>query len=106
MPAAVYIETHGGTGVAGSDDHAGVDIGRTFTQTPVASTPDQFLSHIRAGRTEACGEQGSAAKWAHSALALAARSLPPDARPRRREPRAAAALRSTRPPSCASRSGS
>ncbi len=78
MPAAVYIETHGGTGVAGSDDHAGVDIGRTFTQTPVASTPDQFLSHIRAGRTEACGEQGSAAKWAHSALALAARSLPPE----------------------------
>src|SRR5262245_6869507 len=39
MPAAIYIETHGGTGVAGSDDHAGVDIGRTFTQTPVASTP-------------------------------------------------------------------
>jgi len=78
MPAAVYIETHGGTGVAGSDDHAGVDIGRTFTQTPAASTPEEFLAHIRAGRTEACGEQGSAAKWAHSALALAARSLPPE----------------------------
>ena len=26
MPAAVYIETHGGTGIGGSDDHAGVDI--------------------------------------------------------------------------------
>ena len=78
MPAAVYIETHGGTGVAGSDDHAGVDIGRTFTQTPAASTPEEFLAHIRTGRTEACGEQGSAAKWAHSALALAARSLPPE----------------------------
>ncbi len=72
MPAAVYIETHGGTGVAGSDDHAGVDIGRTFTRTPAASTPEEFLTHIRAGRTEACGEQGSAAKWAHAALALAA----------------------------------
>ena len=34
MPAAVYIETHGGTGIGGSDDHAGVDIGRTFTETP------------------------------------------------------------------------
>ena len=31
-PAEVYIETHGGTGVGGSDDHAGVDIGRTFTR--------------------------------------------------------------------------
>jgi glycosyltransferase involved in cell wall biosynthesis/predicted metal-dependent phosphoesterase TrpH len=76
MPAAVYIETHGGTGVAGSDDHAGVDIGRTFTRTPASSTPEEFLAHIRAGRAEACGEQGSAAKWAHAALALAARSLP------------------------------
>ena len=75
MPAAVYIETHGGTGVAGSDDHAGVDIGRTWTRTPVASTPEEFLSHLRAGRAESCGEQGSAAKWAHSALALASRSL-------------------------------
>src|SRR5262249_36552579 len=25
LPAAVYVETHGGTGVGGSDDHAGVD---------------------------------------------------------------------------------
>jgi predicted metal-dependent phosphoesterase TrpH len=25
-PAAVYVETHGGTGVGGSDDHAGVDV--------------------------------------------------------------------------------
>ena len=27
MPAVVYVETHGSTGVGGSDDHAGVDIG-------------------------------------------------------------------------------
>ena len=70
MPAAVYIETHGGTGVGGSDDHAGVDIGRTWTETPPASTPEEFLRHVREGRAEARGEQGSAAKWAHSALAL------------------------------------
>src|SRR3954467_6829920 len=44
-PAAVYIETHGGTGVAGSDDHAGVDIGRTFTETPVAHTWHELLRH-------------------------------------------------------------
>src|SRR5687767_3577390 len=33
-PAAVYVETHGGIGVGGSDDHAGVDVGRTFTEAP------------------------------------------------------------------------
>src|ERR671916_2734024 len=33
-PAAVYVDTHGGTGIAGSDDHAGTDIGRTYTETP------------------------------------------------------------------------
>jgi glycosyltransferase involved in cell wall biosynthesis/predicted metal-dependent phosphoesterase TrpH len=75
MPAEVYIETHGGTGVGGSDDHAGVDIGRTWTEVPAASTPDQFLDHLRAGRAEARGDQGGAAKWAHSALALASRVL-------------------------------
>ena len=34
LPAFVYIETHGGTAIGGSDDHAGIDIGRTFTETP------------------------------------------------------------------------
>ncbi len=75
MPAAVYIETRGGTGVGGSDDHAGVDVGRTWTETPPASTPEEFLDRVREGSTAARGEQGSAAKWAHSALALTARAL-------------------------------
>ena len=75
MPAAIYIETHGGTGTGGSDDHAGVDIGRTYTETPPAATPEQFLRHVREGRAEAHGEQGSAAKWAHAAMALATRAL-------------------------------
>jgi glycosyltransferase involved in cell wall biosynthesis/predicted metal-dependent phosphoesterase TrpH len=74
-PAAIYIETHGGTGTGGSDDHAGVDIGRTFTETPPAATPEEFLRHISEGRAEARGEQGSAAKWAHSAMALGTRAL-------------------------------
>ncbi len=78
QPAAVYVDTHGGTGVGGSDDHAGVDIGRTFTETPSASTPEEFLAHIRAGRAEARGDQGSAAKWAHAAIALAIRAYGPD----------------------------
>ena len=75
MPAAVYVETQGGTGIGGSDDHAGVDIGRTFTETPPASTPEELLAHLRTGDAVARGDQGSAAKWAHSAMALAVRSL-------------------------------
>jgi glycosyltransferase involved in cell wall biosynthesis/predicted metal-dependent phosphoesterase TrpH len=75
LPAAVYVDTHGGVGIGGSDDHAGVDIGRTWSETPVAATPAEFLAHVRAGRVEAHGEQGSAAKWAHAAMALAVRAL-------------------------------
>jgi glycosyltransferase involved in cell wall biosynthesis/predicted metal-dependent phosphoesterase TrpH len=75
MPAAVYVDTHGGTGIGGSDDHAGVDIGRTFTEVPDAQTPEEFLRHLLRGDAEAGGEQGSAAKWTHAAMALATRAL-------------------------------
>jgi glycosyltransferase involved in cell wall biosynthesis/predicted metal-dependent phosphoesterase TrpH len=75
QPAAIYIETHGGTGIGGTDDHAGIDIGRTFSETPHAATPEEFLAHVRAGRVEALGDQGSAARWAHNAMALAVRAL-------------------------------
>jgi glycosyltransferase involved in cell wall biosynthesis/predicted metal-dependent phosphoesterase TrpH len=74
-PAATYVATLDGAGVGGSDDHAGIDIGRTWTQTPAASTPAEFLAHVRAGAVTAGGAQGSAAKWAHAAIALAARAL-------------------------------
>jgi len=79
MPAVVYVETHGSTGIGGSDDHAGVDIGRTYTEVPAASTPEEFLARIRKGDAAADGEQGSAAKWAHAAMALATRALAIDA---------------------------
>jgi glycosyltransferase involved in cell wall biosynthesis/predicted metal-dependent phosphoesterase TrpH len=74
-PAAMYVDTLDGTGIGGSDDHAGVDIGRTWTEAPAAATPTEFLAHMRAGDVTAKGKQGSAAKWAHAAIALAARSL-------------------------------
>ncbi len=74
-PAAMYVATLDGTGIGGSDDHAGVDIGRTWTEAPDAGSPAEFLAHMRAGRVAAHGKQGSAAKWAHAAIALAARSL-------------------------------
>ena len=74
-PAAMYVATRDGTGIGGSDDHAGIDIGRTWTEAPPAATWQQFLAHLREGRVNAGGAQGSAAKWAHSAIALAARAL-------------------------------
>ena len=88
LPAFVYIETHGGTAIGGSDDHAGIDIGRTFTETPSAATPTEFLAHIRAGRAGAHGAQGSAAKWTHAAMALAIRSLGRGAGAQRPDPTA------------------
>ncbi len=75
MPAGVYIDTRGGTGIGGSDDHAGVDIGRTFTETPAAATPEEFLVNLRTADATAGGDQGSAAKWAHAAIALGARAF-------------------------------
>jgi glycosyltransferase involved in cell wall biosynthesis/predicted metal-dependent phosphoesterase TrpH len=86
LPAFVYIETHGGTAIGGSDDHAGIDIGRTFTETPRAATQHEFLAHVRTGRASAHGQQGSAAKWAHAAMALAIRSLGAGAAPARPDP--------------------
>ncbi len=77
LPAATYVATRDSTGIGGSDDHAGVDIGRTYTAAPAAASPAEFLAHLRAGRVSAHGKQGSAAKWAHAAIALAARSLGP-----------------------------
>ncbi len=74
-PAAIYIGTREGIGIGGSDDHAGVDIGRTFTEAPWAATPAEYLDYLRAGEGVARGAQGSAAKWAHAAIALAARAL-------------------------------
>jgi glycosyltransferase involved in cell wall biosynthesis/predicted metal-dependent phosphoesterase TrpH len=74
-PAAMYVATLDGIGIGGSDDHAGTDIGRTWTEAPAAGTPAEFLAHMRAGNVRAKGKQGSAAKWAHAAIALAARSL-------------------------------
>jgi len=74
-PAAVYIDTHGGIGIGGTDDHAGVDIGRTYTETPRADDAQAFLANVRAGLATARGEQGSAARWTHAAMALAIRAL-------------------------------
>ena len=74
-PAMIHAGTLGTTGIGGSDDHAGTDVGRTWTEAPPADTPAEFLAHVRAGAVVAGGAQGSAPKWAHAAIALAARAL-------------------------------
>lgn len=75
LPAATYIATLDGAGIGGSDDHAGVDVGRTWTATPPARCPEELLEHVRTGLVSAGGAHGSAAKWAHAAIALAARTI-------------------------------
>jgi glycosyltransferase involved in cell wall biosynthesis/predicted metal-dependent phosphoesterase TrpH len=75
MPAATYIAALDGAGIGGSDDHAGVDMGRTWTEMPYAATTKELLQRMRAGNVAPGGSHGSAAKWAHAAIALAARSL-------------------------------
>lgn len=75
MPAATYIAALDGAGIGGSDDHAGVDIGRTWTEVPKTANVKEFLSRVRVGNTAPGGSHGSAAKWAHAAIALAARSI-------------------------------
>lgn len=77
-PAGHVVESMGGVGIGGSDDHAGVDIGRTYTETPLAYTAEEFLAHVRAGRASARGSQGSAERWAHAAIGLALRALGTD----------------------------
>jgi hypothetical protein len=74
-PAAIYVDTQGGVGIGGSDDHAGVDIGRTWTQAPTAADADEFLAHLRDGRVERVMADGDARSGA-----LAADMGPDDAR--------------------------
>jgi predicted metal-dependent phosphoesterase TrpH/glycosyltransferase involved in cell wall biosynthesis len=74
-PAAIYVETHGAGAVGGSDDHGGLDIGRTFTEAPAAASVAELLGHIRGRRTASAGKQGIAAEWAHSGIAIALRTL-------------------------------
>jgi glycosyltransferase involved in cell wall biosynthesis/predicted metal-dependent phosphoesterase TrpH len=75
VPAATYIAALDGAGIGGSDDHAGVDVGRTWTEMPHAAATKELLTRVRAGNVAPGGSHGGAAKWAHAAIALAARSL-------------------------------
>ena len=51
--------------VGGSDDHGGLFVGTAFTETPAASTPNDFLDHVWAGRCTAHGEGGTPLALSH-----------------------------------------
>ena len=77
LPAATYVATRDSVGIGGSDDHAG-------SSTSGAPSPKRLPPPRPRSSSTTCApgrhrprKQGSAAKWAHAAIALAARSLMP-----------------------------
>jgi glycosyltransferase involved in cell wall biosynthesis/predicted metal-dependent phosphoesterase TrpH len=74
-PAAIAAELRGLATSGGSDDHGGVDVARTWTETPHAGDRDEFLAHLRTGGGRAGGAHGGMNVWAHAPIALALRTL-------------------------------
>jgi len=64
---APWIKTFTG----GSDDHGGFYIGTTFTRTPAAATVEEYLGHIRDGRHEPGGDNGSSLRLVQSLYSIA-----------------------------------
>ena len=60
--ATPWVKTFTG----GSDDHSGLYLGSTWTETPEAATVEEFLEHLRAGRHEPGGATGSSARLLQS----------------------------------------
>lgn len=50
----------------GSDDHSGLYLGATWTETPEAATVEDFLAHLRGGRHQPGGDTGSSARLLQS----------------------------------------
>ena len=104
QPAAIYVETHGGTGIGGSDDHAGVDIGRTWS--PRRRPPPRRRSfcatcaraRARRRRTGQRGQVGARGDGARRPRARPRRrrEAPPDPARRAADRRARDVARATR----------
>jgi len=54
----------------GSDDHGGLYMASTWTATPPAGTVEEYLEHLRAGRSAAGGETGTSLRLARSLCAI------------------------------------
>lgn len=59
-------------GVAGSDSHTGRGIGHTWVEAPYATTREEFLDELHAGRVKVGGRQGHYFTMASDMLRLAA----------------------------------
>lgn len=55
----------------GSDDHGGLYVATTWTETPDSASVEEYLDHLRAGRLRRAGEAGSSLKLARSLQTLA-----------------------------------
>ncbi len=53
-------------GVGGSDDHGGLFPGATYTETPFAKSPEEFLAHVRSGSCSWIGRAGTPLAVSHS----------------------------------------
>src|SRR4029077_16766366 len=51
--------------IGGSDDHRAQFVASAFTETPPASSPLEFLAHVRAGNCTALGQGGSPLALSH-----------------------------------------
>lgn len=57
--AAQLAAAHGKVGIAGSDCHTMRGVGRTWVEAPHATTRDEFLDELHAGRVRVGGRQGN-----------------------------------------------
>ncbi|MEQ1575137.1 MAG: PHP-associated domain-containing protein [Vicinamibacterales bacterium] len=70
--AACLADACAKVGVAGSDSHTGRGIGRTWVEAPHATTREEFLTELHAGRVRVGGRQGHYFTMASDMLRLAA----------------------------------
>lgn len=69
--AACLADACGKVGVGGSDSHTGRGIGRTWVEAPGATTREEFLDALHAGRVQVGGRQGNYFTMASDMLRLA-----------------------------------
>jgi predicted metal-dependent phosphoesterase TrpH len=70
--AACLADACGKIGVAGSDSHTRRGIGRTWVEAPRATSREEFLTELRAGRVQVGGREGNYFTMASDMLRLAA----------------------------------
>jgi glycosyltransferase involved in cell wall biosynthesis len=61
--------------VGGSDDHAGIAVGTTWTEMPRVERGSDVLEALRAGEVRAAGHHGSVDKLVHTGCRIAAQTL-------------------------------